>query len=113
MEKEGQAAVSNSNWSEEVEDIVSLGATEAAIALLESTVSKLETQPSDSEIPQLQLASALTNLATLYSSKGFSLKSDQLLSRAFQIRYFICLILICDYSSYLCFFFPFSNLFVE
>ncbi|TXG73527.1 hypothetical protein EZV62_002106 [Acer yangbiense] len=34
---------SSANWSEEVEDLVAAGDTEAAIALLESTVSKLET----------------------------------------------------------------------
>ncbi|KAL5763666.1 hypothetical protein ACOSQ2_016260 [Xanthoceras sorbifolium] len=83
MEKPEHASY---NWSEEVEDLVAAGDTEAAISLLESTVSKLETLDPTNESVTLQLASALTNLANLYSSKGFSLKSDHLLSRAFHIR---------------------------
>ncbi|OIW08462.1 hypothetical protein TanjilG_03138 [Lupinus angustifolius] len=74
------------NWSEAVEDLVALGETESAISLLESMISNFETlKPSDS-VSQLQLASALSDLATLYSSKGFSLKSDQLQSRASVIK---------------------------
>lgn len=88
MEKpDEETKLSSSNWSEAVEDLVAAGDTDAAISLLESTVSKLENEESTSESVNLQLASALTNLANLYSSKGFSLKSDHLLSRAFQIRY--------------------------
>ncbi|KAJ4704884.1 coiled-coil domain-containing protein R3HCC1L-like [Melia azedarach] len=87
MEKpDEETKLSSSNWSEAVEDLVAAGDTDAAISLLESTVSKLENEESTSESVNLQLASALTNLANLYSSKGFSLKSDHLLSRAFQIR---------------------------
>ncbi|CAL0303982.1 unnamed protein product [Lupinus luteus] len=74
------------NWSEAVEDLVAAGETESAISLLESVISNFETlKPSDS-VSQLQLASALSDLATLYSSKGFSLKSDQLQSRASVIK---------------------------
>ncbi|KAK1589433.1 hypothetical protein Q3G72_034011 [Acer saccharum] len=83
---EPTSSSSSANWSEEVEDLVAAGDTEAAIALLESTVSKLETLDPTNESVTLQLASALTNLANIYSSKGFSLKSDHLLSRAFHIR---------------------------
>lgn len=89
MEKptpDGEEASGSSNWSEAVEDLVAIGDTEAAISLLETTVSKLENQESANESINIQLASALANLANLYSSKGFSLKSDQLVSRAFQIR---------------------------
>ncbi|KAF5744919.1 coiled-coil domain-containing protein R3HCC1L isoform X4 [Tripterygium wilfordii] len=69
------------NWSEQVEDLVASGDSEQARALLESVVLKLETlTPSDTA--DLLLASALTDLAKLYSSKSFSLKSDELLSRA-------------------------------
>lgn len=89
MEKP-EAEQEETNWSEAVEDLVEAGNTEAAISLLESTISKLEkiqqSQPTKESL-NLQLASALTNLANLYSSNGFSLKSDHLLSRAFQIRY--------------------------
>ncbi|KAH9699447.1 r3h domain-containing protein [Citrus sinensis] len=88
MEKP-EAEQEETNWSEAVEDLVEAGNTEAAISLLESTISKLEkiqqSQPTKESL-NLQLASALTNLANLYSSNGFSLKSDHLLSRAFQIR---------------------------
>ncbi|NP_001242895.1 uncharacterized protein LOC100817151 [Glycine max] len=67
------------NWSEAVEDLVDAGDVESAISLLESVVETLN--PSDSA-SQLPLASALSDLANLYSSKGFSLKADHLHSRA-------------------------------
>lgn len=67
------------NWSEAVEDLVDAGDVESAISLLESVVETLN--PSDSA-SQLPLASALSDLANLYSSRGFSLKADHLLSRA-------------------------------
>ncbi|KAF5751686.1 coiled-coil domain-containing protein R3HCC1L isoform X2 [Tripterygium wilfordii] len=69
------------NWSERVEDLLASGDSEQAIALLESVVLKLETL-THSETADLLLASALTDLAKLYSSRSFSLKSDELLSRA-------------------------------
>ncbi|KAK3205596.1 hypothetical protein Dsin_019642 [Dipteronia sinensis] len=86
MDKPEPTSSSSANWSEEVEDLVAAGDTEAAIALLETTVSKLEALDPTNESATLQLASALTNLANIYASKGFSLKSDHLLSRAFHIR---------------------------
>jgi len=67
------------NWSETVEDLVDAGDVESAISLLESVVQTLN--PSDSA-SQLPLASALSDLADLYSSKGFSLKADHLQSRS-------------------------------
>ncbi|KAG6792551.1 hypothetical protein POTOM_001703 [Populus tomentosa] len=76
---------SNQNWSETVEDLVTAGDTEGAITLLETEVSRLETL-NPSEAANLQLVSALTDLAKLYSSKHFSLKSDELLSRASLIK---------------------------
>jgi hypothetical protein len=66
------------NWSEAVEDLVHSGDTDGAISLLETHVSNLQTLNSSSPA----LASALTDLATLYSSKGFSLKADDLRSQA-------------------------------
>lgn len=75
-----------SNWSESVEDLVTAGDTDAAISLLESLISNLET-PNNPSNSDPQLASALTDLANLYSSKGFSLKADQLHSRASLIHY--------------------------
>lgn len=76
---------SNQNWSETVEDLVTAGDTEGAITLLETEVSRLETL-NPSEAANLQLVSALTELANLYSSKHFSLKSDELLFRASFIK---------------------------
>jgi hypothetical protein len=76
---------SNQNWSETVEDLVTAGDTEGAITLLETEVSRLETL-NPSEAANLQLVSALTELAKLYSSKHFSLKSDELLFRASFIK---------------------------
>jgi hypothetical protein len=76
---------SNQNWSETVEDLVTAGDTEGAITLLETEVSRLETL-NPSEAANLQLVSALTELAKLYSSKNFSLKSDELLFRASFIK---------------------------
>lgn len=78
MEKE-QSIV---NWSEAAEDLVAAGDTEGAISLLESVLSNFETLISSQSASQLQLAFALTDLAKLYSTKGFSLKADELASRA-------------------------------
>ncbi|XP_075633145.1 uncharacterized protein LOC142605605 isoform X2 [Castanea sativa] len=66
------------NWSEAVEDLLDAGDTDGAISLLETQVSKLQTLNSSNSA----LASALGDLATLYSSKGFSLKADGLRSLA-------------------------------
>ncbi|CAI0543990.1 unnamed protein product [Linum tenue] len=78
----------NLNWSEAVEDLLSSGDTDAAISRLESVVSQLQLQPTPpSQAADLQLASALTELANLYSSNDFSLKSDELRSRAALLRH--------------------------
>lgn len=68
------------NWSERVEDLVDAGEVDTAISLLESVVETLTPIPDRSS--QLQLASALSDLANLYSSKGFPLKAYDLQSRA-------------------------------
>ncbi|XP_057955461.1 uncharacterized protein LOC131149222 isoform X2 [Malania oleifera] len=74
----------DATWSTAVEDLVDAGDMDGAISLLESLVSKFDiSEPSASN---LQLASALTDLANLYSSKGFSLKADDALSRASLIK---------------------------
>ncbi|OVA07154.1 hypothetical protein BVC80_1289g75 [Macleaya cordata] len=72
------------NWSVAVEDLLDKGDTDGAISLLESLISKLETLKSSSS--DLQLSTALSDLANLYSSRGFSLKADQLQTRAFLIK---------------------------
>ncbi|OVA02020.1 hypothetical protein BVC80_8137g3 [Macleaya cordata] len=72
------------NWSVAVEDLLDKGDTDGAISLLESLISKLETLKSLSS--DLQLAAALSDLANLYSSRDFSLKADQLQTRAFLIK---------------------------
>ncbi|PON50899.1 Nucleotide-binding alpha-beta plait domain containing protein [Parasponia andersonii] len=74
----------NDNWSESIEDMVAAGDTDSAISLLESVISKLESHNPWQSDPQL--ASALTDLANLYYSNGFSLKADQLRSRASTIQ---------------------------
>ncbi|KAI3898456.1 hypothetical protein MKX03_001354 [Papaver bracteatum] len=82
------AAAEDSNWSMEVEDLVDAGDTKGAISLLESVIDKLETlnSSSSSSSIDLKLATALTDLANLYSSQGFSLKADQLQSRSFLLK---------------------------
>lgn len=71
-----------------MEDLIAAGDDEAAISFLESLVSKLETRFNDFSEPLigLQLASALTELANLCSSKGFSIKSEELFSRASEVK---------------------------
>lgn len=75
------------NWSETVEDLVATGDNEGAISLLEMHVSKLQTLASSNNAVLLQLTSALADLANLYSSKGFSLKADELRSRASLLKH--------------------------
>ncbi|XP_054811090.1 uncharacterized protein LOC129312477 [Prosopis cineraria] len=75
------------NWSEAVEDLVAKGDTESAISLLESLLPNLETLSSSQQPSQLQLASLLTDLAKLYSSKGLSLKADDLQARASLLKH--------------------------
>lgn len=77
-------SVAERNWSEEVEDLVESGDIDAAISLLESLILKFETLNSSDSQPQL--ASALLELAKLYSSKGLSLKSDDARSCASAIN---------------------------
>ncbi|XP_020572813.1 coiled-coil domain-containing protein R3HCC1L [Phalaenopsis equestris] len=71
-------------WSEAVEDLVDKGDVDRAIFLLESVVLKLESLTVSSPEPgvQLQLATALSDLADLQSSKDLSIKADKIRSRA-------------------------------
>lgn len=94
------ARAEEDNWSEAVEDLVTAGDTDAAIALLESVISNLENTDSGPE-----LGSALCDLANLYSSKGFSLKADTLQCRASLIK----LRLPPPDSGYSLLFFNFAN----
>ncbi|KAG1369762.1 coiled-coil domain-containing protein R3HCC1L [Cocos nucifera] len=75
---------SGDGWSEAVEDLVEQGDVDGAISVLESVVSKLETRSPPSD--DIGLASALSVLADLHSSRGFSLKADELRFRAFALR---------------------------
>ncbi|XP_004291672.1 PREDICTED: coiled-coil domain-containing protein R3HCC1L isoform X2 [Fragaria vesca subsp. vesca] len=79
------ARAEEDNWSEAVEDLVTSGDTDAAISVLESVISNLENKGLPDSGPP-ELASALSDLAELYSSKGFSLKADDLQSRASLIK---------------------------
>lgn len=78
------------NWSERVEDLVSAGDITAAISFLESLTTNLQSRlcssSSSSTELGLQLASALNQLADLYSSQGLSLKSDELLARSSLVK---------------------------
>ncbi|KAF3439486.1 hypothetical protein FNV43_RR17764 [Rhamnella rubrinervis] len=87
MEKDKTTAkeIDNNNWSEAVEDLVEAGEIDAAISLLESVVSELESKKQATGSDP-QLVSALTDLAKLYSSKGFSMKADHIHSRASVIQ---------------------------
>ncbi|XP_022988105.1 coiled-coil domain-containing protein R3HCC1L isoform X2 [Cucurbita maxima] len=84
MDKEEERKQRRSNWSETVEDLVTAGDTDAAISLLESVVSDLQT--SENSNPDPQLAAALTDLSALYSSKGFSLKADDIVAKALVLK---------------------------
>ncbi|KAI4321312.1 hypothetical protein MLD38_034709 [Melastoma candidum] len=78
------------NWSEEVEDLVSAGDVDGAISLLESVVAGLESlrcPDRDRQSTSLQLSSALTELSRLFASRGFSLKSDEVAARASVARH--------------------------
>lgn len=75
------------SWSEAVEDLVAAGDTDGAISLLETRVSNLQSLSSSNPAVILQLASALGDLASLHSSKGFSLKADDLRSRASVLKH--------------------------
>ncbi|KAL3620249.1 hypothetical protein CASFOL_035161 [Castilleja foliolosa] len=82
------------NWTETVEDLVHDGEIDQAIALLESTVSHLESELEKEQQLQNknggksvdQLCIALQDLSKLYASQGFSLKADQTQSRALQLK---------------------------
>jgi hypothetical protein len=75
------------SWSEAVEDLVAAGDTDGAISLLETRVSNIQSLNSSNPAVLLQLASALGDLASLYSSKGFSLKADDLRCRASLLKH--------------------------
>lgn len=85
MDNEQEHLTPRSNWSETVEDLVTAGDTDAAISLLQSVVSDL--QISQNSNPDPQLAAALTDLSALYSSKGLSLKADDIAAKAFLLKH--------------------------
>ncbi|RWR83654.1 Growth inhibition and differentiation-related protein 88 like [Cinnamomum micranthum f. kanehirae] len=82
-EEGGGGGGGGENWSSAVEDLVDRGDIDGAISLLESLISKLKTLEKTSNLP---LASALFDLANLYSSRGLSLKADELRNRALVIK---------------------------
>ncbi|XXG62517.1 hypothetical protein AAC387_Pa05g0858 [Persea americana] len=83
MEEPKERKEEGENWSSAVEDLVDRGDIDEAISLLESLISKLKTLEETSNLP---LASALFDLANLYSSRGLSLKADELRNRALVIK---------------------------
>ncbi|XP_058087276.1 uncharacterized protein LOC131234430 isoform X2 [Magnolia sinica] len=76
----------DSKWSPEVEDLVDAGDTDGAISLLESLISKFETLNPSSPSDDRRLACALSDLSNLYSTRGFSIKADELQNRALVVR---------------------------
>ncbi|XP_010247254.1 PREDICTED: uncharacterized protein LOC104590320 isoform X3 [Nelumbo nucifera] len=72
-------------WSDSVENLLDEGDIDGAISLLESVILKTQIG-SSSPSSNLQLATALSDLAKLYSSKGFSLKADEIQTKAFLIK---------------------------
>ncbi|KAL0370227.1 UNVERIFIED_CONTAM: hypothetical protein Sangu_0340800 [Sesamum angustifolium] len=96
MESSGGA--SKRNWTEAVEDLLHDGEVDQAISLLESTVSNLENELGKEELENKngggssssiadQLSTALQDLSKLYSAKGLSLRADETLSRALQVKH--------------------------
>ncbi|KAF3337424.1 growth inhibition and differentiation-related protein 88 [Carex littledalei] len=73
------------NWSEHVENLRDSGDTDGAISFLELFISRLDGGSSTST-GVLQLAAAMSDLADLYSLRGYTIKSDELRSRALSIR---------------------------
>ncbi|KAL0418361.1 UNVERIFIED_CONTAM: hypothetical protein Sradi_1249600 [Sesamum radiatum] len=96
MESSGGA--SKRNWTEAVEDLLHDGEVDQAISLLESTVSNLEKELGKEDLENKngggssssiadQLSTALQDLSKLYSAKGLSLRADETLSRALQVKH--------------------------
>lgn len=75
------AAADIANWTEAVEDLVDDGQFDKAISLLETVVSKLETDSKSD-----QLSAALLDLSKLYATQGLSIKADEASSRAFLLK---------------------------
>lgn len=92
MEKtdSGPKEAATDGWSDRVEDLVDSGDVDGAISLLESIISNLESlgpsSSSSSPCGDLRLATALGDLAHLESSRGFSIKADELRTRALLVR---------------------------
>lgn len=84
MDKQEEHQRPRSNWTETVEDLVTAGDTDAAISLLESVISDLQT--SETPNPDTQLPAALSDLSALYSSKGLSLKADDIAAKALVLK---------------------------
>ncbi|KAG8387424.1 hypothetical protein BUALT_Bualt02G0020000 [Buddleja alternifolia] len=76
------------NWTETVEDLVDGGEIDQAISYLESTITNLEKEiiVENEEHVNDQLSTALQDLSKLYSTKGLSLRADESLSRALQLK---------------------------
>lgn len=86
-----QRATMEKGWSDRVEDLVDNGDVDGAISLLETVIANLETlgsssSSSSSPSGDLRLATALSDLADIHSSRGFSIKADELQSRALLVR---------------------------
>ncbi|KAL2536079.1 hypothetical protein Fot_17470 [Forsythia ovata] len=90
---ESSSGATDCNWTESVEDLVHGGEIDKAISFLESTISSLEKEKQNDDdknstsLKDDQLSTAFLDLSKLYSTKGLSLKADQALARALQIKH--------------------------
>lgn len=96
METSNGSGATTLNWTEAVEDLVHAGEIDQAISILEPIVASLEKEIGKHEFQNVvgssstsksdQLYAAFQDLYKLYSAKGLSLRADQVLSRALQIK---------------------------
>ncbi|XP_073146168.1 uncharacterized protein [Henckelia pumila] len=96
METSNSSGAATLNWTEAVEDLVHAGEIDQAISILEPIVATLENEFEKHESQDFlgssstsradQLYAALQDLYKLYSAKGLSLRADQVISRALQIK---------------------------
>ncbi|XP_073040495.1 uncharacterized protein [Primulina eburnea] len=96
METRNSSGATTLNWTEAVEDLVHAGEIDQAISILEPIVARLEKEIGKHEFQNIvgssstskddQLYAAFQDLYKLYFAKGLSLRADQVLSRALQIK---------------------------
>ncbi|KZV17413.1 hypothetical protein F511_09085 [Dorcoceras hygrometricum] len=93
METSNTSGATTVNWTEAVEDHLHAGEIDQAISILEPTVARIkneiEKQESQNVVGNSSTSKAdqlYADLYKLYSAKGLSLRADQVISRALQIK---------------------------